>query len=366
MLNRYLLAALVFTAAYAVPILAYDMRIPIQDGLGRPVPGAKFIVMGEIHKNGKVLSRYNTTEFTSGADGVVQLNYDSAAPGRGQVRGVKIIKDGFSPYQDTNPPLDKYTIRRVSQPGAISAMRRLPAEAILPALREHLASEWQTTPNADLARDVFPDATKFLAPLRELSKDTSVRQFAVNILASVGDAGDIRWLARDMLAGTYHDDDFELIAYVIATSMVSPESEEDWEFLRRCGTGSYHDTWAVSGAIQALGSIGSTRSKAMLKDIASRFPDRKKEIEYLMHAKPLQLVAPSINILLKQNLHAIGGGRGKVDAPILFNKARTQAWVTVNEVRHRDLYTYRLRMSKQGDAWEWLGYRMVMQAYLEE
>jgi hypothetical protein len=40
--------------------------------------------------------------------------------------------------------------------------------------------------------------------------------------------------------------------YAVATSLVSPDDEDEWSFLRRCALNEFNDRWVDAGAIQTL------------------------------------------------------------------------------------------------------------------
>src|SRR5450631_619581 len=83
--------------------------------------------------------------------------------------------------------------------------------------------------------------------------------------AVLGVPEDLRFIMRLTPASGAANDPFkDRWRYLVATSLLNPDGEDEWSLSRKCALNEFDDRWLSFGAIQTLKLIASPRSTEIL------------------------------------------------------------------------------------------------------
>jgi hypothetical protein len=223
-------------------LAAAEFTIRIVDGLGRPVPAVNL----EVYCDSKT-AELRPLQFMSDQDGAIHGTYDE---GMCKPPSVSIEKQGYQSY--FTGFRDRYILQRVLSEPDLPRIVRLPADELQRELSEALAGD----PSSDrkFADSIFYYEAQLRPALWTLARQPEltlrVRQM-LSMIAAPEDLHLIMKLDAPPTAGGFGD----RWRYQVATSLVNPDREEEWSFLRRCAFNEFNDRWVDAGAIQEADRI---------------------------------------------------------------------------------------------------------------
>ena len=153
----------------------------------------------------------------------------------------------------------------------------------------------------------------------------------------------------------------------MAAVLLDPQSEEEWDFLRRCALGQYHDGWADTGAIQTLKLLATPRSLDILMEAqgvnSSRSNSITRAIQYVQ-SSPSPLTDANLNTLAERVAHAVGFGKWEGNRGLRFNQAADKALIDLTYSAAEDRYTYTATFHRLDGLWTLRGVRLTMRAFV--
>lgn len=340
----------------------------ITDKLGRPVEGVSFEVsLPQIAADGEPAASLQL-ELISNAEGVVRVDYDERrVPSDGYVR-VVLSKPGYAGYSTRLRP-DYVMERRF---GLLDFGRLLGSggDARRHELRELLAGDFDRdgTGSLRLQELVFQHEHELRADLRSLIRDPHVGKEAIRLLAFIGDPEDLRLIVES--APEPKRELFEdRWAYDVVSALLSPGSDAEWTFLRRCALNDFDDLWVDGGAIKTLMLIGTPRSVEILKEVQEKNEFRR---DYAAHAlkqiesgpPPLPLASTNLVEAARKTAQAIRIGNWEGNKDPRFNERGDKALIDCEFIAGRDLLIHTATFHKVGDQWMLRGVRETLQALL--
>jgi hypothetical protein len=249
------------------------------DGLDRPLEGVRVDV---VHDQSVV------AHGETGPDGRLRLEFALSTREHAWVR---YNKTGYS--GSTNSGIHpRYEMARQTAPSFADIERMAPADRPI-ALRERLAADIHVEDGED--DDPFLHDDLLRPTLRALVEDPKVGRKAVDWLARVGDRADIDFVLAHRPAVVPDNEDFDNWqnhwAYSIATALIDPTTDAQWEFLEEAASGSYSELWVDWGAIKTLAYSADPRSRQILARVSVRNVERADEIAGLLKRGPLPQAA---------------------------------------------------------------------------
>ena len=156
-------------------------------------------------------------------------------------------------------------------------------------------------------------------------------------------------------------------AYYVACSLVDPQSDDDWTFLRQAAINDFEDRWVDAGAIQALKLIASPRSRQILEEAqkvnAHRADLIARAIAYI-DSNPAPLADRDLEQLAKRVAQAVLIGKWEGNKPPRFNQAGDKALVDISFRQPSDAYTYTATFHRVDGIWKLRGVRETLQAFV--
>jgi hypothetical protein len=225
------------------------------------------------------------------------------------------------------------------------------------------ALEAMIASHIELTDSVFYYSERLRPGLRLLAADRERSGYAIELLALIGEPEDLRAVIEKPPRSSRAWG--SRWAYQIACSLLSPGSEEDWSFLRKCALRQTDDPWAVTGAIQTLRLIASPRAREILMAAqASNAGARisiSRAIEYI-DSKPAPLTGTDLVQLGDRVVHALALPGWKGNGPLRCNEKQDAALIGFKFEIGRDYYIYTATFHKVGDTWQLRGIRESAQA----
>ena len=152
--------------------------------------------------------------------------------------------------------------------------------------------------------------------------------------------------------------------YAVATSLLEPKSDEEWNFLRKCAENHFEDGWADYGAIQTLKLIASDRSRRILEEAATKNEFRAKQIakalEYVRSSPP-PLEGRDLVELAKRVALAARIGHWVRNGPPFYDQAGDKALVDIEFETAEDYLTYTATFHAANGRWKLRGVRETLQ-----
>jgi hypothetical protein len=154
--------------------------------------------------------------------------------------------------------------------------------------------------------------------------------------------------------------------YAAATALVSPDSDEEWAFLRACAFNEYDDGWADAAAIQTLKLTGSPRSRIILEAASQKNRARTARItaalDY-MRSNPAPLAGTNLDVLAERVARAIGRGTWRGNSAPQMNEAGNKALINFTFQTSMDRLIYTGTFHKVDGSWILRGARETYQAF---
>ena len=238
----------------------------------------------------------------------------------------------------------------------IAQLRGSPQEA---ALRALLAKDVSS-------ESVFYYGDRLRPALRSLVQDGQVGEAAARLLTLIAVPEDVRAVIESppqplkmAFASRW--------AYDAATSLLHPDSDVEWSFLRRCALNELNDLWADAGAIQTIKLIASPRSRELLEEVQRRNPFRigsvRRALQYI-DSEPAPLIGSDLVALTQRVAHIIAIGEWKGNAPALCDESGENALVAFIFETASDRFIYVGTFHRSASMWELRGVRETEQEML--
>lgn len=357
---------LVAAGATVCRLTAAEFTAKFTDGLGRPLAEvAVEIQLRQEGSDGKVLKTEHLN-YVSDRAGLVRGTYDEKVFPTSKL-WVQVKKAGYQGY--STGLREEYTLNREFQTKDVRRTARLKGEAQQIAMKELLVGRFRRGAEGDwqsLDEVIFCQEREFRPVLRSLLPDAQVGMKAGRLLAFIGAPEDLR-LVLQHATPPKRNSSGERWAYPVASALLEPTTEAEWEFLKRCALGDYDDLWAQSGAISSLGLIASPRSLEILGDAAKKETARRERlIEKItrIRANPPVLTDPDLVAAGKKVAQAVKVGNWEDNGEPRFNDEEDMALIDFHFVSGRDALTYTATFHKVGDIWKLRGVRETMQALM--
>jgi hypothetical protein len=212
---------------------------------------------------------------------------------------------------------------------------------------------------------IFFHARQLLPALRFLARDPKVARPAIRLLARIGIPADMRSCIENYPPAD-PDSSANRWKYEVATAMLEPGSDAEWDFLRRCAAGKEDDGWADRGAVETLRLIASPRSLGILKEVRDPYWSGDsiipKAIAYI-NSNPAPLASRSLAKATARVAQAIKVGKWQSNGPPRYNAERDMALVNSVFIAGNDELTYTATFHLIDGVWKLRGVRETRQAY---
>lgn len=332
-----------FVAAllWAWPVGAADLTIQTVDGLGRPLADVGIRI--SCFAQGREVSGLAVK---SDAGGHAQAGAACKSP------WVRFEKPGYR-TAEVSGLRERNVLKRIFAESEVGRIAALPPEDQLRDLRELLAGN-----------DLFPQAVfryegRLIEALRVLVRDPLVTGTARRLLARIGLREDLRMILR--LPEPPEDPEMpERWRYDVAAALISPETPEAWEFLRRCASGQYKDGKVAAGAIQSLRLTATPQSRKVLGDV---FPlntqgatQIAKAMKYISDS-PVGLSGPDLEALARNIAPALDTGTWLKNGAPVFDEAGDKAMVPMEYRSEYGEATYEATFHRTAEGWLFRGAR---------
>ncbi len=350
-----------------IPLGAVEIESKFIDGLGRPVPDVSLEVRYPKKGPDEKLKEVEWLKLTSDLEGKVTIAYDETLVPTNETVWVSIKKSGYSSY--TTEPKSQYVLKRQFSAEDVRRIAQLSGESQKAELREVLVGELKDEPKGghrSLEELVFFHGREFRPVLRQLVEDSKPGKTACSLLAFIGMPEDIRFIIQNAPAPKrkLYDDRW---AYEVVCALLQPETQAEWDFLKRCAADDFYDRWVDAGAIRTLRLIGSAQSADVLKEAAKQNVERKESFAYALSSinkGPLSLEAADLQEAGNKVAQAIKVGDWQFNKEPRFNKENDMALIDCEFIAGRDLLIETATFQKVGDIWKLRGVRETMQALL--
>lgn len=344
---------------------AAEVSAKVIDHLNRPVAGASFDMYWLKSVSKDNVKRIDLATLRSHGDGTIRGTFDESTIPKGEDFWVNVSKDGYAGYSQSGGLKSRYELVRNFGPADVRRIANLPADEIFRELRELLAGRFDRT-DMGLNELIFVQEAKFRPVLRALILDPIVGTEAGQLLAFIGVPEDIRLFLEHAPPPKreFMEDQW---AYSIATALLDPTTDAEWDFLRRCANNDYDDLWVDAGAIEALMLIASPRSRQILDEAREKNNHRAKyiqsAIDYIDSA-PAPLSDEDLEKAGKKVAQAIKIGKWQGNKPPQYNTQKDKALIACQFLFGCDWLVHTATFHKINGVWKLRGVRETMQALL--
>jgi hypothetical protein len=234
-------------------------------------------------------------------------------------------------------------------------------------LRVLLAGDWPDFPYSKKKsyQMVFVQEKALRQGLLALITDATVSRTAIYQLSIIGIPEDMKLIIEQAQPGPLYEKN--RWAYYVACALLSPTSEKEWSFLRRCALNEYEDRWVDAGAIQTLKLLASPKSREILEEAREinkrRAISIEKAIQYIKSVPP-SLSDKNLEIAGKKVARAIRIGSWIGNKRPYFNTNRDMAIIDCEFLSGNDQLIYTMTFHKQGAKWDLRGVRETGQALI--
>lgn len=201
--------------------------------------------------------------------------------------------------------------------------------------------------------------------MRSLVADSRVGQDAAYLLALIGVPEDLRFIIQSPPPSTGKPLNHRW-AYGVACSLLDPNTEEEWRFLRKCVLNEYEDRWVDLGAIQTLKLIASPHSRKILEEAQGRNRFRAvslaRALAYI-DSKPAPLNGPDLDELAARVGAAIKFGDWEGTSGPNYSEGNDKAFVDYYSQTGEDRLTYTATFHKIREVWKLRGFRETLQEF---
>jgi hypothetical protein len=235
------------------------------------------------------------------------------------------------------------------------------------ALRELLVDSGKVDSDPRAFREaIFYHEGQLRPALRSLLNDAEASQIARFLLSTTGSADDLRLMiqhpppvARRGFPNRW--------TYAVATSLLEPKSDEEWNFLRKCAENDFEDRWVDYGAIQTLKLIASDRSRQILEESSVRNEFRRRQIatavEYIQ-SNPQPLACPNLTDLAKRVAEVVRFGDLEEIRSPCYDELGDKALVDFVFHSGLDRLTYTATFHLKNGVWKLRGVRETLQEFM--
>ncbi len=214
------------------------------------------------------------------------------------------------------------------------------------------------------ADSVFYYEARLRPALRTLAREPEVTTPARQLLSLIAVSEDLHLIMQ--LAPPPDSLSFpDRWRYGVAATLVSPDSEDEWSFLRRCALSEFNDRWVDAGAIQALKLTASTRSREILEEAQLKNQMRVRLIanalDYI-NSNPLPLADSDLPVLAKRVAQTLKIGTWEGNGSPRFNQSGDKALVGLTFQAGDDRLGYTATFHWIGGVWMLRGAHEAYQA----
>ena len=381
-MKRTLFLILLFAAGVSTSTFSAEFITKIVDGLGRPIPDVAVKVLWYREVSEDSVDTIDSLVLRSDSGGIVRGKYRKKTDVANEFLVIEFSKDGYGEYNqgfNFNQVEREYVIRKIITAKDVHRVAKLKGEAQRIELRELLRSEFKSDNDTivnfgnGLTELIFFYERQFSPALRSLIEDDKVGPLAGDLLAVISNPEDLSMLVQ---RGRQ--------SYLIVSSLLDPNSNEEWAFLRKCALNN--EDFRIAGrAINSLKLIPSKHSLEILQD-TYKWNRHMRElvneaIQYLK-SNPQPLTDTSLVELEKKVAKAIQMSGWTGNGIPRFNAEENKALIDFDfivdcnfaeildmvdaesSVKLRDLYVYTATFHKVNGVWKLRSLRETMRASL--
>jgi hypothetical protein len=338
--------------------------IQVNDGLSRPVAGVTVDVYRMQKSADGQEQKVELGRAVSDTNGIARGVYDkSSIPTNGSF-SVALSKDGYAGY--ASRPQVNYTLKRQFHAADVARILKLPADGQRRELRELLAGGMDTA-GPPLNELIFAQENKARPALRWLLDDPQVGAQAGELLAFAGYPEDIRLLAQ-YAPEPNGEPAVNRWTYAMASALLSPATDREWLFLKRCACDNYGDHWVDAGAIRTLRLIATPRSGQILEDVRKLNPRRSNEVNSAIAyiaSQPPPLTGTSADSAAEKLAQALDAGTWMGNEQPRFDDQRDAALVDCDFLAGGTQFlVFTATLHRDGAVWRVAGVRQTRQKLL--
>jgi hypothetical protein len=343
-----------------------QFSIQINDGMGQPVSG----VAVEVYRiakptNGEEQKIVLGTAVSEG-DGIAQGLYDKASIPEHESFLVTLTKSGYAGY--TAGPMVNYVLKRQFHSNDVARIAKLSNPEQKIELPQLLAGEMDS-PKISLPDLVFAHESALYSVLKWLVDDKYVGLQAEEMLAYIAKPDDVRLIlgASFLPKGNPAANRW---ANEVASALLAPSSDNEWDFLWSCATNAFDDHWVDTAGIRSLRLIASPHSLQLLKEAREVNGVRTNEIDAAIayigtHPGPLE--GRTAAAAAQKAAQALGEGSWLGNEPPRYNDKGDKALVDCNFIVGGVRYiVYTATFHKVGDLWKLRGVRETIDTVLPQ
>jgi hypothetical protein len=352
------------------PAIASSFTSQVKDGLDRPVAGVTLQIYWLKEESKTNLLQIDLAKAVSDTNGMFRGSFDEKTVPKGENIWLDIGKEGYEGYSQTvDAEIRKeFVVRKVSKPEEMQRIVKLTGQTQVEALREFLGGRCE---NEDGEADFwFIHESEFRESLRKLVPDPHVWQEATAALATIGVPEDIKFIVQHANGTVDKDEAFtNRWAYPVVSSLLSPSSEEEWAFLKRCAENGFDDLWVDFAGIKSLKLIASPKSLEILKEAEGKNLYRKKAIQraiQYIESKPPPLEDEDLVTAARKVAETLQIGKWQGNRAPRFNEKRDKALIDCEFIAGQDLLVHTATFHKAGKVWKLRGVRETLQALLAQ
>jgi hypothetical protein len=342
--------------------VAKNFSTRVVDQMGMPIIGATVTVQWDRETPDGKDQTVDLVNATTDARGIAKGWYPDRMVPEDQTVTVEITRAGYTGLAQAEPR-DEFVLQKLFTAKDLDQVGLLKGIEFEQKFRELLASDFD---GMDLGRRIFQKDSKFRPALLKLLDDPKLTEKAIDLLAFIAVPEDLRLIIakdpapkREFLKNRW--------AYRVASSVVEPTTDAEWEFLRKCACNDYEDGWVDAAGIQSLKFIASERSVKILEEARWKNKSRAKQIEKAIEyvrSKPPGLIDENLTRLTDRIVSLVKIGRWFANSAPLFNDMKDKACVDMVFVAGRDQLIYTATFHKEGSVWKFRGVSESMQALI--
>jgi hypothetical protein len=359
----------IIASLFTSEVSGVELTSRFVDGLDRPIRGVAVEVRYPKKGPDEKLKEIEWLKATSDQDGKVKIEYDETLVPTNETIRISVKKPGYSGFS-TERLKPEQVLKKEFAPEDVHRIAGLTGEKQKSELQEILVGQLKEQARGgrhqSLEELIFFHANEMRGSLRELVADSKSGKAACSMLAFIGIPEDLKLITKNLPPPKrkLFEDRW---AYFVACSLLSPETQEEWEFLRQCASDVYYDRWVDAGAIRTLKLIASPQSVDVLKQAPVQNPERKRLCDLAVEAirkGPASLEDGDLEAAGKKVAQAISIGEWQFNSEPRFNKAEDMALIDCEFIDGRDLLVETATFHKIGSLWKLRGVRQTMQALL--
>lgn len=342
--------------------IAKNFSTKVVDQMGIPIIGATVTVQWIRETPDGKDQTVDLVNTTTDARGMAKGWYPDGMVPEDQEVIVEITKASYLGLTQAKPR-DEFVLQRLFTAKDLDQISLLNGIEFEQKFRELLAADFN---GMDLNRRIFQKDSKFRPALQKLMDDPKLAEKAISLLAFIAVPEDLRLIIAKVPAPRrkFLEDRW---AYAVASSMVEPTTDAEWEFLRKCACNDYEDRWVDAAGIQSLMFIASDRSVKVLEEARRKNKSRAKQIEKAIEyvrSKPPALSDENLPRLTDRIVSLLKVGHWFANSAPLFNDMGDKACVDMVFVAGRDHLIYTATFHQQGSVWKFTGVSETMQVLM--